>query len=325
MITFIKGRTPPPALLTLDAAIPRLKPHHPQIPELRYQMARYQKGYNGERKLDYYLKSLDKRFSILNDVTLSVFGKQFQIDSLILTGYGNFFVEVKNLEGIVTFDTDLGQLIQDNGSTLTGQKYPITQAENIQFHLMRWLQMHQLDGMPMYYFIAFSDQRTIIKVNGNEEPVRNLISNVDEIPLRLMSANEKLARGSVENNQLKNRIIQTVMQNCEELDIDILGKSGVNLNDILPGVRCPACGKLGMLRTRYRWYCAKCGIYSRDAHLGALSDYALIFGNEITNRQCQDFLGVDRSAAYSLLKGVAGATLKKDRKVWELDVKKLRA
>lgn len=321
---FIKGRTPPLPLLTLDASIPRLHPNHPQLPELRNQAARYQKGYNGERKLDYYLQSLDKRFSILNDVTLSIFGKQFQIDSLILTGYGSFFVEVKNLEGIVTFDTNLNQLIQDNGETLAGLKYPITQAKNIQFHFLRWLQMHQLDGLPNYYFIAFSEPSTIIQVNGNDESVRKLISNVDEIPLRLMRVNEKLAQGAAENNQLKNRIIQTVMQNCEELEIDILRKLRVSLNDVFPGVRCPACNELGMMRTRYRWYCRKCGIYSHDAHLGALSDFALIFGNEITNKRCQEFLGVSRSAAYSILKGTAGAVLKKGSKVWELDVKKLR-
>src|SRR5699024_7525938 len=126
----MKERLPPLALLTLDACISRLRDGHPKLSLLRENAAKYQKGFNGERKLDYHLRSLDQTFSILSDVTLSVFGKQFQMDSFIVTSNAIYIIEVKSLDGTITFHTGLKQLTQDNGEKLVGRKYPITQSEN---------------------------------------------------------------------------------------------------------------------------------------------------------------------------------------------------
>lgn len=320
---FIKERFPPLALLTADACISRLPKGHPKLNLLRQKAARLQKGYNGERKLDYYLKSLDKDFSILNDVTLSIFDKQFQMDSLIITATAIYIIEVKSLDGTVTFHTGLKQLTQSTGEKLVGMKYPITQAESISFHLLRWLEHKKLGGLPIYYFIAIAEQSTIIQVDGTEDLIAKVVSYADEIPNRLMKTNNKLLESRVENNSLRNKIVQSVLQNCEELRIDIIEKLGLDINDILPGVHCPSCNRLGMLRLRYRWQCPACKIFSRSAHKKALKDFALIFGKEITNRQCQEFLGSKPSGSHSILKGTKGIKLSSNKRKWLLEVREL--
>lgn len=324
IILIIKERFPPLALLTLDACISRLREGHPKLKILRQNAASYQKGFNGERKLDYHLKILDNSFVILSDVTLSIYEKQFQMDSLVITSNALFIIEVKSLEGTITFHTSLKQLTQDNGQKLIGRKHPITQAENISFHFMRWLQFQKLDGLPIYYFVAIADQSTIIHVNGDEDAIRKVVSHVDEIPIRLVKMNEKLIKTMPENHQLKNRIIQTVLKNCEELQIDILSRFDIHENDILPGVHCPSCKKLKMIRTRFNWHCSYCKVHSRTAHRKALLDFALIDGTKITNKQCQYFLHTNRSTAYSILKNTEGVTLIPKKKKWVLEVDKLR-
>lgn len=322
---FVKERRPPLALLTLDACISRLNQDHPKLDELRKKAAQLQKGYNGERKLDYYLKSLDDTFSILSDVTLNIFGKQFQIDSFIVTANAIYIIEVKSLDGSITFDTGLKQLIQQNGEKLIGRKYPITQSENNAFLLLRWLESKELAGLPIMYYIAISEQSTIIRVNGDEQSIRKAVSYVDEIPLRLIQLNTRLSKTRTENNGLKNRIVQSVLRNCEELKIDILKQFNLNLQDILPGVHCDACLKLSMKRTRFGWKCLNCNYYSRIAHRKALLHYALIFGKEITNKQCQHFLGISRSTAYSILRNTKGVNILAQRKKkWLLDIEKLK-
>lgn len=320
---FVKDRFPPIGLQTVDACISRLPHGHPKLNVLRQNAARLQKGYNGERKLDYYLKSLDRYFSILSDVTLSIYDKQFQMDSLIVTATAIYIIEVKSLDGTVTFHTGLKQLTQSTGEKLVGMKYPITQAESTLFHLLRWLQNQNLSGLPIYYFITIAERSTIIHVNGDENSIVKAVSYADEIPDRLMNMSSKLAESKVENNPLKNKIVQTVLQNCEELKIETLEKVGLNINDILPGVHCPACNKLGMSRSRYGWYCPFCKNFSRSAHIKALRDFALIFGYEITNRQCREFLGIKRSTSNSILKGTKGITWNPDKRKWLLKIREL--
>lgn len=321
---FMKERHPPLTLLTLDVCISRLKEGHPLLGTLRSNAAKYQRGYNGERKLDHHLKSLDRTFNILSDVTLSVFGRQFQIDSLIVTAHAIYIIEVKNLRGTVTFHTGLKQLIQDDGEILIGRKHPIVQVENITFLFSRWLQLNKLDGLPIYYYVAIADPATIVQVNGDEQSIAKTVSYAEEIPIKLVKMNARFEQANPANHPLKNKIIQTVLEKSEELQIDILEKLSVNKHDILPGVHCPECGKLGMLRRRYIWYYPQCHAKSRTAHKKALLDFALIYKKEITNSECQQFLKVGNKTAYSILKNVEGVSVHASKKKWLLDIDILR-
>src|SRR5690625_4860897 len=107
MIT--RYRTKPLSLQKIDALIARLPERHPKMAMLRKQAAMEQKGFNGERKLDYHIESLSDDYSILNDVCFSLYGKKTQIDSLIISAQAIFMIEVKSYEGVITFDAELRQ------------------------------------------------------------------------------------------------------------------------------------------------------------------------------------------------------------------------
>lgn len=260
---------------------------------MRVKAAQMQKGYNGERKLDYHVRSLPDNFTVLNDITLRLFDKKFQMDTVILSALAIYIIEVKSYEGTVTFDTSLKQCLQHTGEKLLGYKYPITQVEMNVYHLMRWLQNRGLAGIPIYYFIAFAEQSTIIHVKGEEESIKKVMAYVEEIPLRVMKMDASHSKQKTVNQQLKNRIVNAILSECEDFTYDVLEEFNINKQQIQPGIHCPQCRKLGMKRAYGRWQCPSCNTNSKDAHNRALQDYFLLFGDTITNKQCREFLGVN--------------------------------
>ncbi|MEN1968845.1 nuclease-related domain-containing protein [Lentibacillus sp. N15] len=131
----LRKRPKPLPLQKMEALIPRMPPHFKQLPIMQADLASRVTGYIGERKVDYQLRSLTRKYTILHDVYLELpYGNSVQIDSLILTPNAIFIIESKNYKGTITFDTVLKQLIRDDGEKETGFKYPITQAENHRIH-----------------------------------------------------------------------------------------------------------------------------------------------------------------------------------------------
>lgn len=309
-------RKVPIVLLILDALISRLSAKHEKLPLLRQQVKKYQKGYNGERKLDYYLKSLSSNFVIMNDVTLSSFNKQFQIDSLIITPYAIFVLEVKNFDGSVTFNTNLNQFIRSDGEKLQGYKYPITQVENNTFHLQQWLQERNLDGMPIYYYIGIAEHSTIYNVIGDEQLIKKVVSYVDEIPLRLMKSIQILSEKRVKNIRLKDQIVRAIMKEKEIFKYDVFEKFGIDKREVLPGILCLECRALGMKCIKGKAHCPKCGAISKEAFRRTLYHYVLLIDHEITNKTCREFLQIpSRHTALHKIR-TSNLFIKKNRKRW---------
>lgn len=311
-----RGRSKPVALEKTEALLSRLKSNHPKWPEIRLKMKDYQKGFDGERKLDYYLQSLPRQFAILNDITLAMFGKQFQIDSLLISAHAIFIIEAKNIDGPVTFDTVHHQFTKEDGKTLRGYKHPIVQVETIHHHLENWLQARNLAGLPIFHFIAFAERSTIFHVTGDEEAIRKVVSYADAIPLLVMKHEEYVAANHSGNNRLKNKIIQAIMREAEEFDYDALQKFGIAKEEILPGVHCPKCRTLGMQCRHGKGCCLKCGAHSKHAYVRSLYEYTLLVDEKITNKACRNFLQLTSRhvALYKIQQ--SGLFVKKDAKTW---------
>lgn len=289
---FVRNRNKPLPLVKLDALISRLPPQHSELPTLQKQAAKYQKGYNGERKLDYYLQSLPSKFYILSDVGLSIFDKTIQIDSLIISPYAIYIIESKNMEGTIIFDTALKQLIHiRSNNKAEGYKYPITQVEIVSYHLKYWFNKQKITvNFPIYYFVSIADTNTIIRVEGEEGPIKNVVSHVEDIPLRIMNIDDQLGKVKKENMQLRNKIVNQIIQKCVDFDYDVLEKYSIQKQDVLPGVHCSECGHLGLERILGRGRCRNCGAYSKKPYEKALYEYTLILDDTITNRKCRWFL-----------------------------------
>ncbi|QKY70449.1 NERD domain-containing protein [Lentibacillus sp. CBA3610] len=310
----IRNRPKPLPLQKLDAAIPRLSPQFPKLPEMNRDAKKQGSGYSGETKVDYHLETLASRYTILDDVYLHTNGKNFQIDSAVVTNHGIFIVDTKNYNGTITFDTILNQLTRSDGGIESGYEYPITQVENHKFLLQNWLQQRNLSHIPIYYFVAIADPATIIQVNGNKEEIANIVAHAARIPKMIMDKDQEFAQAG--KTKLKNyQIGNAILRECGTFDIDIVRKYGITRNDLLPGVFCPACGFRGMKRLHGGWICRKCRHKSYNAHWRDLDNYLLLFGS-ITNTECMWLLGLTSRYTATRILQKSGLIYLKEHKCW---------
>lgn len=294
----LRHRSKPLPLQLIDAAIPRLPQHSKFLTELKKDAKIRQQGYNGEIKVDYFIDSLAPKYTILHDVYLRENGRNFQIDSLVIADHSIFIVDSKNYTGSITFNTILKQLTRNDGKVESGYEYPITQVENQSFHLQNWLVQHKVTGIPIYGYVAIADPSTIIKVEGNEQEIAEVVAHGATIPKMIMDKDGAMGRTGKEKLQAY-QIGKIILRECREFNINMFKHYGMRPTDILPGVICPECKLLGMSRVHSSWECKRCGCHSRTAHLNALSDYFLLVNDLISNSECMRFLGLNSRHAVS--------------------------
>src|SRR5690625_2780935 len=155
----IKKRTKPRVLQKLETVIPRLSPQFPRLSELQGELSRRYKGYIGEQKVDYHLDQFAHKYTILQGICLELQGKNFEIDTIVITQQAIYWIECKYYNGTIIFDTILNQFTRSEGKTETGFRHPNTQAENHQFQLTQWLNERH-HHIPVYFLIAISDPST---------------------------------------------------------------------------------------------------------------------------------------------------------------------
>ncbi|QHE53582.1 nuclease-related domain-containing protein [Pontibacillus sp. HMF3514] len=294
-----KKRIVPLIILQLEALLRRLSLLHPKRKQIEDDLGIMWSGYNGEVLLDYDLRFLPYRsYQILHDVRLQVFGKCFQIDTLVLSPYAAFIVEAKNYAGTIFFDEESETFIQLVRGKKKTMKDPLIQVTRQQKQLEEWLRHNAgIHSYPVIPMVAICNPSTIVTPPKNHSqiwPIMNSIHTVDQI-----QKNNDLYknRKPVDIELIKNKIISA----DTPLEQDLLKKYSINPSDVKLGVYCPGCGNLPMNYIRRRWECSECGYRSSIAHIKALADYFLLFKNTITNRECRILLGCSERSAYHFL------------------------
>lgn len=301
---FIRNRKKPRTLQKLDALIPRLSNQHQQLPKLKANAARLQKGYNGERRLDYYLRSLTNTYHILSDVGLKVWNKDIQIDTLIISPQSIYMIEVKNFEGTLTFDTTQRQLIQKTTNQIEkSYTYPLTQADNTVYLMMQWLQYHHMPSMPIHSYIALAQPSTIVRVKGDEAVIAKYVMKAEEAALKIMQTEQTYEQINKGNIQRRNQLITSIMEYVHEFSIDVIKKFDIKENEIKPGTKCLKCGNIPMKYYHGKWTCQRCSTISDNAHEATLNDFFLLYKDDITTQEAMYFLELDnRHITYRILK-----------------------
>jgi hypothetical protein len=67
----------------------------------------------------------------------------------------------------------------------------------------------------------------------------------------------------------------------------------IPFGDFKTGVRCDACGRIGMIKLPRTWYCPNCKVKNNMAHQRNIREWFLLFKREITNRECREFLQIN--------------------------------
>lgn len=299
-----KERTKPIKLQKLEPLLNRLPKNHPARQQAAEELAKVQAGYRGELAIDYYLNFLpESMFYILHDLRLpykDVY--RFQMDTLLISPYLFINLEVKNIQGSLYFDTDFHQLIRTLDEKETGFKDPILQAALHRKQLELWLKKNHFPPIPIISLIIISNPSSIIKA-----PVKTSLHNVlhaAAIPDRVSSLLQKYPDEKILNKEL-NKLSRLLIKQHLPSDYDPLETFHVKREELLTGVYCPECSSLSMKRISGSWQCPNCKKISKDAHLAALREYALLFGPFISNKEFRAFLNLSSmSTAQKLLKSL---------------------
>lgn len=285
----LKEREKPIILSKLESLKARLKKSHPKYEDIQKELANRKAGYKGEKMVDFYLSYLPKDFYLLHDLRLgNPRGTFFQIDTLIITSKIIYLIEIKNYRGTIQFDHHFHQFIQHFNGERRALQDPISQVKNQTFQLEQWLYEYQFPQLPIQPIIAISHPSTIIETTNNPE-LSKFITHAINLNTKITSSYDHFQKELISKKTIF-QIAERLKKMNRPLDYPILDHFHVQTQDIIQGVICPNCSRLPMKRVYGKWICPICKSTSTNAHINALHDYSLLFGDQITNRQTRHFL-----------------------------------
>lgn len=281
----------------LEAAMRRLPIHHEAFPTLRSKHAAVKAGFGGEQELDKVFESysFSMKHGIFHDLSLSS-STFFQVDTLFITPWYAVLFEVKNISGELTVTENPPQLIRTlESGQVNGFKSPIVQLQSNCELFRDWLYSREL-SLPVYgaVVMAYASQR--IEVFDTKIPV--LFPSSVPSYIRKLPTTSPLLDDATFNSLLS----LLVNGHRQFIPYPICDTYSIRRSDVRTGVMCPECGVIGMEKYKAGWRCLSCRRTSRDAHKQALRDWFLLFGDEMRNKDCREFLQVDRQqTAHRLL------------------------
>ncbi|MDQ1144560.1 hypothetical protein QE429_001387 [Bacillus sp. SORGH_AS 510] len=287
----IKERSIPLKLLILQALLRRLPLNHEKYQQILEEAGRRSAGYQGEKALDYYYRSLpQQKYMIFHDLNLPDGEYNCQIDTFLLTPEFGLIIDVKNMAGKLTFDTDNEQFIQNNNDKEKGYDYPIAQAERHKKYIQELLKAHHLPPVPIDYLVVISNSFASYFVTGkNSYKVKPRICKADVMLHRIENVEKTFTTPILTKKDLR-KLSRLLLKMNTLPTFQILQKYGIRKEDLLTGVYCPFCKHLPLVRKKQQWYCPACDSYSKDAHIAALMDYFLLVDLKITNMEFRRFV-----------------------------------
>ncbi|MGD7024119.1 nuclease-related domain-containing protein [Rossellomorea vietnamensis] len=291
----IKERTVPEEIIVLQALLDRILDTHKAKESVCREFDRRLAGYKGEMFLNYPLSFLPSDdFLILHNLRLFDGTHYFQVDTLIINTKFIVLVEAKNMAGTLYFDPGFNQLIRRNEKGEEAFSDPLLQIKRHRIKMKKWLARMELSHLPIETLIVISNPRTILQ--SSSDSVHKKVIHTGQLPFHIEALNEKYKREHLGANEAL-ELAQSLVKNNYPRKTNVKEKYGVQPADLIKGVKCPDCGCIPCKREHGKWVCKHCGMESKDAHVSALRDYALLIDSKITNRAARDFLIVNSRAA----------------------------
>lgn len=267
----------------------RLLSHHAAIPALRSKHAAVQAGFGGEQELDKVFEgyAFTMKHGIFHDLSLAS-SAYFQVDTLFITPWYAVLFEVKNIAGELTVTENLPQLIRtlDSGQ-VSGFKSPIAQLESNCELFRDWLYSRNM-SLPVYGAVVLAYARQRIEVFDTKIPI--LFPSAVPTFIRKLPTTSPL----LDDKTFVDLLSQLSSSHRDFIPSPICETYSIRRSDIRTGVICPGCGVIGMEKYNGGWRCLACAKTSRDAHKRAIRDWFLLFGGGMSNKDCREFLRVNR-------------------------------
>ncbi|MDM5318035.1 nuclease-related domain-containing protein [Fictibacillus sp. b24] len=292
----IKNRSKSLKLLKLEVLLERTSLSHKRRQDFEAEYAKNFAGYKGEASLDYYLNGLvGKDYHIFHDIRLPRDEHHkyfFQIDCLVV--HPNFFVllEVKNLIGNLYFDHQFDQIIRTKDGVDDTFSDPVNQVELQKLHFSKWLVQYKFPKVPIQTFVVVTNPKSFIRISPKYGTKANKIIRGNELAKKLNEYSNHSADFTLFKKDVK-KLSKQIMKDHTPNNVDILKSFKIQKNEIITGVECPLCKKFAMIRTHGNWFCTSCQNKSKGAHIKAIQDYALLFGETAKNKELREFLHID--------------------------------
>jgi len=300
-----KERTVPLTIKKYEALLRRLQENHPKRPLIEEQLAKFRKGFDGEKSIDYFLRELSKNeYYIFHDLRLPYRDDKFaQIDVIILSSRFLLIIEVKNISGTLTFDPPFKQLIRVKDDKEEVFLDPLIQLKRHQKVVSSIVTTLSISQIPIETLVVITDPNAIIKSTTNSREIYGKVSRPFYLPQNINSFESKYKQDKLSKKDIQ-KISRYFLKKHTPLNLNVLSQFQIEISDIRTGVHCPKCNHLPLLKKSHRnkWYCGVCDEVYRDAHLHALKDYALLINPYITNKECRKFLHLSSTqSTYRLL------------------------
>lgn len=299
-------RVYPIEILQLEAALRRLNVPIEKREEMMNEIKRRELGYQGEKRVDYFLSYLEEaRYTILNNVRLLNGNNAFELDTILVCAQFVLVIGIKNFRGELFFDLLLKQTRRKYNNTVENVEDFIAKSKRHQILLKNFFRLHNLPTLPIYSLVLISHHTTPFKTNpGLETDLMKQVMHADHFLEYL----ENLRKANP-NRRLTDRQLETISlylyDHHTPLDFRILERHHLTQNDVTQGVQCPHCYHFQMNWKYAKWHCPNCGSTSFDAHEQAIYDYLLLNNKRITNAECRQFLNIkSRKLIRSFLSGM---------------------
>lgn len=287
----------------LEALLRRLPPHHSKRAIVEEQLGKFRSGFMGEQALDYFYRYLPNREIIFtHNIRIFHMDYYFQIDTLIMTSKFFILLEIKNYTGHLYFDDKFGQLIRTLNEKKDFFDDPIQQIKRQLYHLKKVIRNHNFPQIPIEPLVVISNKNSYIECSPGYNEALTLIIKSHKLQNKFDEFTRKYSETLITIREMK-KINKLLNKLNEPYDTDILKNLEIKPGELASGVLCLDCKHNNkMERKAAIWTCIKCGNRSKNAHVFALRDYALLRSLQITNKQCKEYLNIGSSdQSYYLL------------------------
>ncbi|MCQ6281139.1 nuclease-related domain-containing protein [Bacillus sp. EB600] len=276
-----------------EALLGRLPEDHPKWSEVQRRKEKLKAGYNGEKAINYFLSLLPaKNYHIFHNIRLPIEQSFFEIDAYLLSPKTSFIIEGKNYAGTLLLDRN--QLTQEVNDETKVYENPLVQVNRHKILLKYWFEKYQLPFTPSEHFVCFSNTSTTINISPGYTEAEKRVCKAADLLKKIVEFEQFYKKETVDPKTI-GKIKRLILTKHIPKRIEILQTYGFDKNDIITGVKCPACKFIAMEYKRGIWECPACHFRSREAHFPAINDYFLIYKPSITNSELREFLHIPSS------------------------------
>lgn len=228
------------------------------------QLARIEKGFEGEILFEKRLETLSKDWLILNDLQFKWNNTEFQLDTVVIAQKLILLFDVKNYEG--DYYVEDNQWYYINGTPIQN---PVYQLERSELLLRRLLIEHGYKIPIKSYLVYVNPDFHLYNAPRNlpiiyPTQLNRFFDEINKTPSKINEYNKKLAHKLISLHTTKSRFAIMPEYNREELR---------------KGIMCNGCNSFSIDSKRTIIVCKNCGCIEdkTTAILRSLEEYQLLF------------------------------------------------